>query len=291
MVCPSVGNLLLDKLANTNSSTLNAIWLGPASGEFQRAFEFLQKRAQVRLCSDLQMLGQWAALPRLAPPELIFGANAWPGAWNAAELEKVSRQWPLARWIELVGAWSQGAARTAPGWSGWQQIPAGEMEYAIAGILEGSSPLPRTATREERLMSCPPKLLRQGTRIGVLSRQRNQLLPIMELLESLGCLAVGHWQQATELELSDEDSWREFSPAALVVNLSTDFEAALPWLLSIRERWPQVPLVLLADVPRVQELELARAHQLGPLLGKPVDATRLANALQSVLSNRKSMVH
>ena len=270
---------------------LNAIWLGPASGEFQRAFELLQARARVRLCSDMKMLGQWAALPSLESPALIIGASPWPGSWPASKLEQVSRQWPLTRWVELIGAWSEGAARTAPGWSGWQQIPVGEFENAIDSLLDsGRTPLPRTATREERLLNRTPNALRQGTRVGVLSRQRNQLLPLLELLESLGCLAVGHWQQATELELGDEDSWRDFSPEALLVNLSIDLNEALPWLRAIRNRWPHVPLVLLGDVPRIQELELARAQQLGPLLSKPVDAARLASALESV-SKHKRMVH
>ncbi len=122
----------------------------------------------------------------------------------------------------------------------------------------------------------------------MISRQRNQILPLLELLESLGFLAVGHWQQMPEQELAEEDSWREFSPEALLVNLSTDLEAALPWLLSMRSRWPQVPLVLLADAPRPHEFELARARELGPMLGKPIAATRLAAALQSVLSKSKA---
>lgn len=265
----------------------HAIWLGPASGEFQHSFELLQARAQVRLCSELKTLAQWATLPNLMPPELVFGANAWPGMWDTTTLERISQQWPLTRWIELVGAWSQGAARTAPGWTGWQQVPAGEFEYAAAELLNGTAtPLPRTATREERLLRQPiNNTLRAGTRVGVISRQRNQILPLLELLDSLGCLAVGHWQQMPEMELAEEDSWREFSPEALVVNLSTDLEAALPWLLSIRAQWPGVPLVLLADVPRPHEVELACSHELGPLLGKPFDAGRLATALHSVVSN------
>ncbi len=262
----------------------NTIWLGPASGEFQRAFDFLHQHARVRLCPNLATLDTWSNLSQFAPPELIIGASPWPGSWQTAELEKISRQWPLTRWVELVGAWSQGAARTAPGWANWQQVPAGEFEFAIDELLESCrSPLPRTTTREERLLSRAPKLLRQGTRVGVISRHRNQLLPLLELLESIGCLPVGHWQQTPELESGDEDSWREFAPEVLVVNLSTDLEAALPWLLAIRARWPQVPLVLLGDVPRVQELNLAHEHQLGPLLGKPVDAARLAKAIESVL--------
>ena len=272
---------LLNKSSN---SSPQAIWLGPASGEFQRAFDFLQQHARGRLCPDVTTLTSWSKLSQLAPPELILGASPWPGVWSNEELEKISRQWPLTRWYELVGAWSQGAARTAPGWIGWQPIPAGEFEFAVEDLFcPARNPLPRTATREERLLNRPPKLLRQGTRVGVISRQRNQLLPLLELLDALGCLAVGHWQQTPELEIADEDSWREFSPEALVVNLSTELEAALPWLRAIRARWPQVPLVLLGDVPRVQELELASTHELGPLLGKPVDATRLAKAIERVL--------
>ena len=291
MLCSSVENCCSNKLSNPKSSTLQIIWLGPVSGEFQHAFELLQQRAQVRLCADLNTLGYWASLANLTPPELVLGASAWPGSWTPPDLEKISRQWPLTQWIELVGAWSQGAPRTAPGWSGWQQVPVGESEFALVEILERFAPLPRTASREERLLRWSPKPLRQGTRFGVISRQRNQLLPLLELLESLGCMGVGHWQQTPELELGDEDSWREFSPEVLLVNLSTDLEGALPWLLSIRSRWPKVPLVLLGDVPRPQELELARAHGLGPLLGKPVDAARLASALDSVLSRRKRMVN
>jgi hypothetical protein len=269
-----------------------AIWLGPTSGEFQRAFDLLQQCAQARLCRDLATLDSWSKLSQLVPPELILGASPWPGSWLAAELEKISLQWPLTRWIELVGAWSQGAARTAPGWSGWQQIPAGEFEFAVNALLDHSSPaIPRTATREERLLCRPPKLLRGGTRVGVISRQRNQLLPILELLESLGCLAVGHWKQTEMLEHGAEDSWCEFSPEVLLINLSNDLEVALPWLFEIRSRWSQVPLVLLGDVPRVQEIKLARALELGPFLGKPVDAARLANAIESVLSRIKRMVH
>jgi hypothetical protein len=274
------------------AESLNAIWLGSASGEFQRPFELLQQRAHIRLCSDLSTLSHWASLTNLTPPELVFGASAWPGSWNATSLEQISRQWPLTRWVELVGAWSQGAARTAPSWFGWQQFPASELEFSLDQIFAASStPLPRTVTREERLLHRLPSALRQGTRVGVFSRQRNQILPLLELLESLGCFGVGHWEQAADLELGDEDSWREFSPEALVVNLSTELAAALPWLLAIRSRWPMVPLVMVADVPRIQEIELAHAHDLGPLLGKPVDVACLATALQSVLSVSKRMVH
>jgi len=272
--------------------TRNAVWLGPASGEFQHSFELLQQYAPVRLCAELKMLSQWSVLPNLMPPEIVFGASAWPGRWDTATLERISQQWPLTRWIELVGTWSQGAARTAPSWSGWERVPAGEFEFAVDALLmEGTPPLPRTATREERLLRQPVPVMRHGTRVGVISRQRNQILPLLELLESLGCFAVGHWQQMPELELAEEDSWREFSPEALVVNLSTDLEAALPWLLSMRARWPQVPLVVLADVPRPHEAELARVHRLGPIIGKPVDAGRFAQALQLALSKAKRMVH
>jgi hypothetical protein len=274
------------------SSKIHAIWLGPASGEFQRPFELLQTRTQLRLCADLKTLSQWATLPNLTPPEFVFSASVWPGAWQAPKLEELSRHWPLTRWVELVGAWSQGAARTAPSWSGWQQVPAGEFQFSLDQFLAtGSPPLPRTMTREERLLCRTPSALRQGTRVGVFSRQRNQILPLLELLESIGCFGVGHWQQGADLQLGDEDSWREFSPEVLVVNLSTELAAALPWLLAIRSRWPKMPLILLADVPRVQELELASAHELGPLLGKPVDAACLATALQSVLSKSQRMVH
>jgi hypothetical protein len=267
------------------------IWLGPVSGEFQHAFELLQQRAQVRLCSDSKILSQWAELPNLIPAEIVIGANAWPGIWGNAILESISQQWPLTRWLELVGTWSQGAARTAPSWSGWEQVPVAEFELAIESLLINAiAPLPRTATREERLLRRTIPTLRYGTRVGVISRQRNQILPLLELLEALGCLAVGHWQQTPEFE-QDKDSWRAFTPEALLVNLSTDLEGALPWLLSIRSRWPKVPLVLLNDAPREQELGLAREHKLGPLLGKPVDAARLAHALGSVLSENKMLVN
>jgi hypothetical protein len=62
-------------------------------------------------------------------------------------------------------------------------------------------------------------------------------------------------------------------------------------LLSIQQRWPAVPLVLLADAPRPDELELARERALGPLLGKPVSAACLSAALQCALRKNKSMVH
>ncbi len=123
--------------------TRNAIWLGPASGEFQHSFELLQQSLQIRLCAELKILSQWSKLPNLIPPEFVFGASVWPGSWDTATLERISQQWPLTRWIELVGAWSQGAARTAPSWSGWEQVPAGEFEFAVDVLLmKGVSPCP-----------------------------------------------------------------------------------------------------------------------------------------------------
>jgi hypothetical protein len=85
----------------------------------------------------------------------VIFAQARPGQFSARDVERVSRAWPLAHYVALLGSLCEGETRSGTPWPGvarvyWHQFLARCESELRSGSPPGSWQLPRTASDAER---------------------------------------------------------------------------------------------------------------------------------------------
>jgi DNA-binding NarL/FixJ family response regulator len=244
-------------------------------GDTDRAQFREAPQAARRLGDLLEVADAAAAADALASgrttPDLIVVAQAFPGEFSAASIERLLRLAPLARVVGLLGSWCEGETRTGKPWPAairvyWHQwLPRADEELRRLGSGQTSSwSLPITASEEERLLATAdqPWEKRQG-RVAIRS-------PWAETYAWLAdaCRLRGY----TPLRLSAAAA--EGAPIAaadaLVFDGTDCAGRELTELSRLAATVRPAPVVVLLDFPRVEDRDRALAAGAAAVLGKPL---------------------
>ena len=138
--------------------------------EFREARAVLDESGRVVAAADVESALVVLAEGRIAP-HLIVVAQAYPGQFSHAVVDRMRRLAPLARVLGLLGSWCEGETRSGQPWPAairvyWHQWEA-YFRREIARVREGASSgwsLPITASEEERLLlfAQEPPVRREG---------------------------------------------------------------------------------------------------------------------------------
>ncbi|HZZ73960.1 MAG TPA: hypothetical protein VFE24_17030 [Pirellulales bacterium] len=152
------------------------------------------------------------------PPELIVLLQAAPGEHRPEELEELQRAAPLARWVLVFGAWSEGETRTGRPWPGAPRIAAHrwagwwDLQQARLGRGEPAGwELPPTMTDEERQLERlgatedPSASARSGgLRVGIYAHDRAWFTALAEVCEARGHAAIKIAMAASAAEILED---------------------------------------------------------------------------------------
>jgi CheY-like chemotaxis protein len=244
--------------------------------EFRRAREVLDALGHVRQANSADDAaaeladGQWA-------PDLIVIAQAYPGQFSQAAVDTLRRRAPLARVVALLGSWCEGEMRTGRPWPGVIRL-YGHQGLARCGrqlrqLVEGrlsAWDLPATATEEERFLAAAstPWPKRQGL-VAIATRRAD-----MEAWLAAACRGCGY----ATVWLRPQDVARVEGAAAAIFDATGEGE--LDEVRRLAAALAPAPLVVLADFPRIEDVDQLLAAGAAAVLAKPLDVDDLVWALQ-----------
>ncbi len=235
-------------------------------GDISRA-EFREAGPAARRLGDfLEAADASAAAEAIASgwttPDLIVVAQAFPGEFSAASIERLRRLAPLARVVGLLGPWCEGETRTGKPWPAairvyWHQwLPRAEEEFRHLGSGQTSSwSLPTTASEEERLllMADQPWEKRRG-RVAIRSPWAEMHAWLADACRRRGYTPVPLLAAADALLFDGTDC--------------QDHE--LDELARLAASVRPAPVVVLLDFPRVEDRDRAVAAGAAAVLAKPL---------------------
>jgi len=211
-------------------------------------------------------------------PELIVLAQAFPGEFSRAQVERLCRLAPLARVVGLLGSWCEGEVRTGSPWPAvvrvyWHQWPArsrGEIKHWRQGT-QSVWGLPITATEEERLLYSVRRPLAKRDGVVAIHTARYE----MEEWLSAACRQRGY---ATVWLRPPRPA--RIEGARAVVFDGTDGEGAeCHRLRHLAGAVAPTPLIVLLDFPRVQDRRRVLSAGAAAVLSKPLDIDDLFGEL------------
>jgi hypothetical protein len=235
--------------------------------EFREVHQWLAERTSLTDAADVP-----AALSLVAnsqsDPTLIVLAQRWPGEFSGARIDHLRQAAPLARLLELLGAWCERPVRggeQVPGtlshyWHQWIARFAPEFSQFAAGAQPVWS-LPATANEEERLLvvSDRPRRSNQGL-LAIHTRNADTGAALCDAAAGRGFAAVwvrGH--QISHLAGIRAAVWDAANSAPAEARELTEWRAALGG----------VPIVALLDLPRVEDRMLFSAAGAAAVVSKP----------------------
>lgn len=230
--------------------------------------------------AELSQLGEVRAFPRLEQavddlgpgrpePDLIVLLQDRGGQFPLSEVERLRRAAPLARWVSVLGAWSDGEMRTGRPLAGTRRLPwlAAAGQFARWQKLGNSRAAaawsrPETTSEEEDALSANPVSDRPAPN----GRLAIVFAPVVESGEILvDALTADGWSCDLARSLAD-------SPPAnadlVVADLSsTDFD---PHAASSLVDWADgVPVIAVRSFWRPHEAAVAHECGMRAILGKP----------------------
>ncbi|HLA85051.1 MAG TPA: hypothetical protein VJL29_09670 [Thermoguttaceae bacterium] len=263
-------------LAQINSSDPFLMLGDSRRGEFAPARASLERLGRV---VDARSVDEAVALldEGAMAPAVVVVAQSYPGEFSADAIDRIRRAAPLARIVGLLGSWCEGETRSGHPWPGvirlyWHQWrPQAERELARL-IADGGSTwsLPSTATDEERLLARTPE-----------AADANSL----DVEGGLGLVAlcadradIHDWLSAALVRRGYSTAWlRPGEPVRLQGVRAAVFDAGLAdrhETISLHELavklGPRVPIVALADFPRIENHDRLLAAGASAVLSKPL---------------------
>ena len=254
------------------SPELHILLIGDTSrAEFHEAVAALEDLARLTRFASLE-----AAIAALSDPHqsadglpaahAIVLAQAYPGQFAVAAMDRLHGLAPLARLIAILGSWCEGESRSGRPLPGavridWHEVPARICrEFPLWSQADGCAwRLPATATDEERLLAslrAAAARRRAGRYLHAAARNGSPLrrcLPRGRLCDSLAASAPSDARAGAVAAIYDAASL-DAAPAAELRRLAADVSPA--------------PVLAVLDAPRIQDVSLARS--LGAaLLAKP----------------------
>lgn len=260
---------------------LTALLVGDAQrSEFREAVATLDGCSRLVVAPDVAA-AEWLLAEDLAA-DLIVVAQAFPGQFTTAAVERLRRHAPLARVVGLLGSWCEGEVRTGQPWPAvvrvyWHQWPARcrrELEALAAGHCSPWA-LPSTASEEEHVLAeAPPPAGRCRGRVAIAAWQ----FDVQDWLAA-ACRRLGY--TTVWLRAGQPGATQEFD--ALLYDCGGDVATELREL----ERWRQllgpIPTLALVNYPRVEDREQLRAAGVSRMLSKPLGLADLSDEMAALL--------
>jgi DNA-binding NarL/FixJ family response regulator len=238
--------------------------------EFREAPEAARRLADLLGVADAEAAADAIASGRTTP-DLIVVAQAFPGEFSAASIERLRRLAPLARVVGLLGPWCEGETRTGKPWPAairvyWHQwLPRAEEEFRHLGSGQTSNwSLPTTASEEERLlaMAAQPWQQRRG-RVAIRS-------PWAEMCAWLADACRLRGYTPVRLSAAAGQCARIAAADALLFDGTDCQDHELVELARLAASVRTAPVVVLLDFPRVEDRDRALAAGAAAVLAKPL---------------------
>ncbi len=249
--------------------SISVLFVGQAERrEFVEARDTLVSAANVWMTPHLEA-AEALLLGEAWTPEVIVLAEAYPGQFAPAAIDRLRSVAPLARVVALLGSWCEGETRTGRPTPGtvrlyWHQArPRVAQELARVAAGEASSwSLPPTATDEERLLATAEAPL--PTAQGLVAIYAPQAVTADWL--SAACRLAGY----ATVRLSGA-RWPQVAGVTGGIFDGTDLgPVEAEQLARMARHLRPAPIVTLLDFPRVEDRDRALACGAAAVLSKPL---------------------
>ncbi len=236
--------------------------------EFHQARSGLVRSGRVTVADDLgQALG--AIATGGVVPDLLVLAQAYPGEFTDAQVDRLRRAAPLARLLALVGSWCEGETRTGRPWPGairlyWHQWgPRCEQELAslVAGRASTWS-LPVTASEEERFLVLAEEPIVPCQATGLIVTGQYDMQDWL-------ARACRRWGYSVRWRCRADDEQGQ-PPDFIIYDAAADARQEASLLGDVSGRWPRTPIVVLCDFPRTTDRDLLLAQGASTVVSKPL---------------------
>jgi hypothetical protein len=264
--------------------------------EFREAYAAITRDADFFLAatpdSAIEHLRAAAETSDVVDPEMIVIAQAWPGEFGSAAVERLRRAAPLARVCVLLGTWSSGETRSGqpvPGalrayWHEW--APRWQQELTRrAGSRAAGWSLPVTSTEEERLLAdCRESA---EPRLGLIIAVSRQLDLIAALSDA--CRSWGYATLALRPGLPTFRAARARGAVAVLWDAAPDEVADRRLVNSLAAQFAGAEIFALLDFPREEDFAAARSTGVTAVIGKPLRLRDLWSQIERLGGERRSL--
>jgi CheY-like chemotaxis protein len=256
--------------------------------EFREARAVLEESARVVAAAEAESAVVVLAEGRIAP-DLIVVAQAYPGQFSHADVDRLRRLAPLARVVGLLGSWCEGETRSGQPWPAairlyWHRWEA-RVRREIARLCAGASStwsLPITASEEERLLRLADEpTVPHGPREGLIA----VATPDYEMQDWLRAACQRRGYASVWLLPHQPVSLEGVIAAVFDGNDCRGGEAER--LGKLARALGPVPIVALLDFPRIDDRNRALAAGAKAVLSKPLLIEDLFWHLERLLEGSK----
>jgi hypothetical protein len=236
--------------------------------EFREARASLASGCRVREAADVESAVAVLSGAEFVP-EVIVVAQAYPGQFSPAQIDRLRRLAPLARVLGLLGSWCEGEMRSGRPWPGairvyWHQwLPRWHQE--LARLRSGRCPawgLPITATEEERLLASADQPPARCEGLIAIHARRFEV----EDWLSAACRSRGY---RTEWLQPHRPLRAEGAVGAIFDGTDLAGEE-LGQLARLVAALPGVPILVVMDFTRIEDHQRARSLGATAVLSKPL---------------------
>jgi len=249
--------------------------------EFQPVAEQLTSMAETEVVADCDAAHNWLRKGG-TPPELMVVAHLWPGQHPHQALVQLQKLAPLTRILALAGSWCEGEPRTGTPWPGmirtyWHNWLA-HWKRDFKRFSNAQLPswgLPMTTTEDERILF----VLQDTEPSQKLIAVRSGCPDLADML----CSACRGWGYGT-VWLDPRHPPRIEGPAAILWEGNS---AGLHDLHTVREFYPQTPILALIDFPRWEDTQQVALLGSAAVLSKPLNLQDLFSRLTDLLHKNK----
>lgn len=249
--------------------------------EFREAVGWLKKRANLSLSVTVDEAFERSEHRARCWHTVIF-AQSRPGQFSAFDINRVTRSFPLAHCVALLGSLCEGESRSGNPWPGMARVYWHEFVARGPSELTASSPprswqLPRTASELERtevMLATTP--VKTSGMLVVFSQNASLFDAISSACQKIGYSTTWCWN----------DRCRVFRGADAAVWDGT-FQGRIDYqeLSRITSALSPVPVVALLSFPRHDHWRKARENGARSMISAPFMLPDLWNVLQEVSSS------
>jgi hypothetical protein len=223
-------------------------------------------------------------------PHIIVVAQAFPGQFSHAVVDRLRRLAPLARLIGLLGSWCEGEMRTGSPWPGavrtyWHQW-AIRCDRQLRRLVQGEAcawALPPTAAEEERLLADMAQSWPRRQGMVVICAESQEMADwLAATCRSRGYVTVRQRPPITG----------RVEGAAVAIFDGGDLrEADVQELRRLAAAVRPAPVLALLDFPRVSDRARALAAGAAAVLSKPAAVNELLWELERPERGEKPAIH
>ncbi len=258
----------------------------PRGPRVARLIDWLQDRTSVHgFDSPSAALASSAAI---APIDLVVLAPSVRGEWRVEELQALTGTWPLALVVLLVDAELEGETRSGRPWPGllrlyWHQF---EPQWELAERWKRDAPpesgrpflawRPATETAEERVVTGPwpdgnAAQSDSLSEVWIHARTLENRRTLKDVCRS------GGWRTTDGPE---DAGWSSGRVSVVLYDAAGDRQRRSEELRWIAREAPGVPIVMLVDFPRYDEIVSSELEGVKRVLGKPYRVEELWQSLE-----------